>query len=667
MKRKSQKAYRRLIRAAIIATAACIFMTPQAKAASAGSGDYFDLPPEQLLAAEVTSVSRRSERLAEAPAAVYVITRDDILRSGVTTIPDALRMAPGVNVAQADANSWAVSIRGFNGTTANKLLVMIDGRTVYNPAFAGVFWEAQDLVLADIDRIEVVRGPGGTLWGANAVNGVINIITAKASATQGDYATAVYGTQESTIAARHGGALADGGAYRVYAKAFDRDNFDRGNGSGANDAWNSLRSGFRADWDNYTLQGDVYRTKTDQNDFIPNFGPGFGTVIDNTLDYTGGNLLQRWKKQTESGGLLTLQSYIDYASRIDPQIIDDRHFTLDAEAQYNLAARGRHEIVVGGGYRLVTSNESNSAEFQVNPASRTDNTFNLFVQDKITLLPDNLFLTLGTKVEHNDYSGFELEPGASLNWTPNERQTLWASIARAVRTPTLLEQNAFVIAQDGAGSQVRLVPNGNFASEVLIAYETGYRQQVSKDVSLDAALFFNDYSKLASFHSLPGFVVNNGIDPPFTVTPIEFGNSMTAETYGGELTASWNVRPDWTLKGSYSYINIEAHSHDSSFGNQETAEGLTPHHQVNLRSDWKISDDWSLNTSAYLVSGLDTSHVSAYTRLDANLGYRISDGVDANLIGQNLLQASHREFGTAGGLNAAEVPRAVYGRVTWHY
>lgn len=627
------------------------------------AADYFDLPPEELLKTQVTSVSKRPELLSEAQSAVYVITRDDILRSGVRTIPDALRMAPGVNVAQQDSNSWAVSIRGFNNTLANKLLVMIDGRTVYNPAFAGTFWEIQDVVLADIDRIEVIRGPGGTLWGANAVNGVVNIITRDARDTVGEYVKAGYGNvEQGFISARHGATLRNGGAWRVYAKAFNRDSFDRPNGSDNHDDWRGLRSGFRADWDTFTVQGDVYGIDAHERNTVPNFTPpDFGTEIVNELEYRGGNLLGRWKHDTANGGLLTLQSYVDYAARLWPQAIDDRRFTFDFEPQYNFPITGRHEFVVGGDYRFLTMNESSSAVFAITPEQDSFNLFSAFIQDKI-MLAQEWFLTLGTKVEHNDFSGFEVQPNARIAWTPDNEQTAWAAVSRAVRTPTPIEQNATVVLQNGLGTQFALVPNPNFDSEDLIAYEAGYRRQITPDLSVDVAAFLNDYSNLANSHLGTPVPINNGVDPPFLLLPGQLTNDMTGETWGFEVSADWRVLPNWKLQGTYSYLEIYLHSHDNTLPDQEAAERGTPRNQFSIRSNWKVSEDWSLDTSLYHASELNGGSIPSHTRLDANLGYRVNDNLNLNLVGQNLFNNDHREI--SGG---AEIPTSVFGYVTWHF
>jgi iron complex outermembrane receptor protein len=501
------------------------------------------------------------------------------------------------------------------------------------------------------------------VWGANAVNGVINIITRKASDTQGNYVQAGYGNiEQGFVTARHGGTFDNGGYYRVYAKGFEKSNFEKANGRDAGDDWNSLRTGFRADWDSFTLTGDIYDTKAHEFDRLPNFTPPlFATTLLNQLDYRGGDLLGRWKHDTSSGGLFTLQSYVDYAARLWPQEIDDRRWTFDFEPQYNFPVYGRHSVIVGGDYRFLSMNDTGHPDFMLTPSDRNDNIFSAFIQDKIAL-SEKIAFTIGSKVEHNDFSGWEVEPNARLSWLPDDLQTVWAAVSRAVRTPTPIEQNATVVLQDSAGGQVALVPNPDFGSEDLIAYEAGYRKQVNEDISFDTALFFNDYENLTNTHLGAPVLVNNGIDPPFLQLPGIFTNSMSGETWGFEVGADWRVVPNWKLSGTYSHLEIYLHQNDNTVPNQEAAEGASPQNQFSVRSNWRINDDWTLDTTFYYVGRLPTGNIDPYARADLNLGYRVNDHLTANLVGQNLLEDHHREI--QGG---AYIPRSVFGYVTWHF
>lgn len=627
---------------------------------SAQELDYFSLQPDELLNAEVISASRKSEKVADVPSAVYVITQEDIQRSGVTTIPEALRLAPGVSVAQVDSNSWAVSIRGFNSVLANKILVLMDGRTVYNPLFAGTYWELRDYMLEDIERIEVVRGPGGAIWGANAVNGVINIITKKSKDTQGNLITALYGNQEQgTVSARHGGEFGPENYYRAYAKYFNRDSFKATAGGNSVDDWQGGRSGFRMDWgDRFTLQGDIYRVLTEQLNATPTLTAPFSLIEEETMASQGANLLGRWKDERGAGSLVTIQAYLDYTER-DQILLKDQRNIFDIEAQYDFAQQGRHEIIMGSSYRYTRDDLESPPVVTFSPAQRGDNLFSFFAQDKIMLVPDQWFLTLGSKFEHNDYTGFEIQPNARLQFHPDSSQMIWAAVSRAVRTPSRLEHDLNqTLGIFPPATEIILFGNENFDSEKLIAYEAGYRKQITSDWSIDIAAFFNDYDDLGTIGFLP---------PSAGLFPVETVNGMEGETYGFEIASSWNVTDNFKLTGSYSYLDMFLHVADNNGFNLETAEGLSPRHQANIRASWNITDDVSFDTSAYYVDRLKTNNVASYVRLDLNLGWKINDNVRFNITGQNLLDSSHREFSAPAALNAAEVERSIFGKLTWQF
>lgn len=622
--------------------------------------DYFSLQPDQLLEAEIISVSKKRETFADAAAAIYVISQKDIRRSGVTTIPDALRMVPGVQVAQADSNSWAVSIRGFNSVLTNKLLVLIDGRSVYNPLFAGTYWELQDYVLEDIDRIEVIRGPGGTLWGANAVNGVINIITKSAGETQGNLVSGLYGNQEQgTVSARHGGAFGPSDYYRVYAKYFNRDSYRSPAGGDSVDDWKGGRAGFRADWnDNLTLQGDVYRILTDQRNSTPILVAPFAFIEEETIESQGANLLGRFSQNLDDGALLSVQTYLDYTSR-EQILLDDKRGIFDIEAQYNFANHEHHEIITGAGYRLIHDDLSGAPSVTFSPSSRTDHLFSTFIQDKITLSPDKWYLTLGSKFEHNDYTGFEAQPNVRLQYHPDTTQMVWTAISRAVRTPSRLEHDLNqTLTVFPSGTPAVLQANGNFGSERLTAYELGYRKQFNRSLSVDIATFYNDYDDLATIGFLPASLA---------LFPVEAINDKEAEAYGFEIASTWNVTPAFELTGSYTFFELFSHVTNNGGFDLETDENVVPHHQANIRAAWRINDNVTIASSAYYVDQLSQGNVDDYVRLDLNLGWQIEDNVRFNLIGQNLIDEAHREFSSPTSLNAAEVERSIFGKLTWQF
>jgi iron complex outermembrane receptor protein len=621
--------------------------------------DYFSLPLEQLINAEIVSVSKKSEKVSDAAAAIFVLTNEDIKRAGVTNIPDALRMVPGVQVAQSDSNTWAISIRGFNNTIFNKLLILVDGRTVYNPLFGGTYWELREMMLDDIDRIEVIRGPGGTLWGANAVNGVINVITKHSRDTQGNLVTGLYGNEEEgTVEGRHGGDFGFGNYYRVYARYFNRDSFRQPGGGDAEDEWQGSRAGFRADWgDDFTLQGDVYRVLTEQMNTSFTIAPLASLVEKETMDSEGANIIGRWKKDMNDGALWMVQSYLDYTAR-NQILLKDKRGIFDIETQYNFPLQGRHEIIAGGGYRYSHDKLSSSPTVTFSPSSRGDNLFNFFAQDKIALIEDSVYLTLGSKFEHNDYTGFEVQPNARLQWHPDETQTLWTAVSRAVRTPTRLEHDLNQTIAIFGGLPVILSANDDFDIEKLVAYEAGYRKQVNPDMAVDLAIFYNDYDDLATIGFLP---IAGGI------FPIEAVNGMKAEAYGAEIAADWSLTQKLKLSASYTLLNIAMHVDDDSGFDLETGEDVSPHHQASLRASYNITDDVSLDASAYYVDQLAQSNVGDYVRVDMNLGWRIDDGVRFNLVGQNLLDDAHREYSSSASLNAAEVERSVFGKLTWEF
>lgn len=635
--------------------------------------DYFDLPPEQLLSAQVVSVSRRSETVAQSPAAVYVITNEDIIRSGVTNIPDALRMAPGVQVAQADSNTWAVSIRGFNDVLAKRLLVLIDGRTVYNPLHGGVYWEAHNLSMDLIDRIEVIRGPGGALWGANAVNGVINIITKKSGDTQGTQLSGGYGTHERGFAAgRYGGSFGENRFYRVYANHFNRDNYRMPNGGpSSNDEWNGYRAGFRADWSDYfTFSGDAYRTGSEQNAQQFSLTAPFITPDPETAVNKGANILGRWTSPLDNGASVMVQTYLDYSSR-DEDILSDNRYIFDVDSQYNFQPLGRHEVIAGAGYRYMQDDLSGSQFTTFNPASREDSIYSAFVQDKIMLAPDEWYLTLGSKFEHHFYTGFEYQPSARLQWFPDQEQTVWASVSRAVRTPTRIERDLnianFVLPPGifALPALLSLANNKSFDSEKMTAYELGYRNQITRAVSTDAALFYNEYHDLlaldpASFTAVAG-------PPAFIDLPLVARNDASAETVGGELVLGWDVNNRWKLTATYSYLEIFMHSPDVFGVSQESDEGESPVHQASLQSSWDINRNLNLDTKLYYVDGLPSEDVDDYIRFDVNLGWQVHANLRFDLTGQNLVDEAHREFGDTASVNAAEVERSIFGKFTWEF
>lgn len=628
------------------------------------ANDIFDLSLEQLMEVKILSVSKKQEPIAHTPVAAYVVTGEDIQRAGVTSIADALRMVPGVQVARADANSWAISIRGFNSTLANKLLVLVDGRSIYNPVFGGTLWEAHDLMLEDIERIEVIRGPGGTIWGANAVNGVINIITKHSRDTQGTLLSALYGNEEQgTFNARHGGTLTNSGSYRVYAKGFRRDASQKRNGADTFDAWDGFRTGFRTDWrDAFTLQGDAYRTNTNQLRVDYSLTPPYMPVKEQEIRYEGANLLGRWRELLADNSQFSLQAYIDWAKRDEPfNFIDDR-ITYDLDAQYNLAPWRRQEFIIGGGVRFLADDKQGNRNVEFAPQKRRDALYSFFVQDKITLQPETWFLTLGAKFEHNDFSGYETQPNIRLQWQPNGQQTLWSAVSRAVRTPTAIEEDLTSTLGTAANARLAIEPNDHFHAEELTAYELGYRHQIKPNLALDLTGFYNDYDHLMTTSILTPRLVINNIDPPHIFIPVQFTNNMQGTTRGAEIATHWSATDNMKLTLNYSYLHLQLDAQDAA---QKSAELLYPRHQAGLALFYNLGHQWTLDTTATYVDQLATT--ASYIRWSVNLGKQWGKNLRLNVIGENLGDSAHPEFGSAADINAGEIERSLFAKITWQF
>jgi len=632
--------------------------------------DSFALSPEQLFNATVTSVSKTSQKLMDAPAAIYVLTNEDIMRSGATSIPEALRIVPGVQVARVNANTWAIGIRGFNGTLDNKLLVLIDGRTIYDPLYSGVYWDIQDMVLEDIDRIEVIRGPGAALWGANAVNGVINIITKKAADTQGNLASATLGNQDGIAEERYGGTFGDNGFYRVYAKYTDRNDEQALIGRDARDGQAMDHSGFRSDWkgtgndnDNFTFQGDVYRSNESQYRYESFFSSPFTRLELEDIYADGGTMLGRWTRTLSDDSKFTLQSYADYTSR-DQLLLKDQRATFDVDSQYDLPAMGRHKITVGAGYRYSVDGLTPSPQVTFDSVGDKTQSFGSFIQDKITLEPKTWFLTLGSKFEHNTYTGFEVEPDARLQWQPDDSDMVWAAVSRAVRTPSRLEEALSIVQlTGGSGFTFNTIGDTSFESEELIAYELGYRKQFTPKISLDVSTFYNDYQRLSTL-SLSGLNLST---PPLFLNEI-YTNRTTGNTCGFETTANWRAMDTLNLSASYSLLEMYL-SGPPGNANAVQPEMQSPDQQFNLRAQWDISKNVSFDTMLYYVSELPYYNVQDYTRLDMRLGWRITDGLEFSVVGQDLLNSASHEFTspTAKDILAVDINRAFYGKLTWRF
>ena len=625
---------------------------------------------DQLMDIEVISVSKAPEKLLEAASAIQVLTNDQIRRSGASSIPEALRLADNLDVAQKNSRSWAISARGFNTDSANKLLVLMDGRSVYTPLFSGVFWDQQDYLLEDVDRIEVISGPGGTLWGANAVNGIISIISKSAKETQGFYGEAGGGSfLRDFVGARYGGMLAPNVYFRLYGKYFDRDAEVFPDGSGAMDSWRMGQGGFRLDAEpsnenTFTLQGDVYRL--DEN--LPTGG---------NARADGNNVLGRWSHVFSEDSSLSLQLYYDRTHLTDPvpandfapagTLLDDLD-TYDLDFQHRFHLGESNHVVWGFGYRFTHDEVENAPALAFSPPTLDRNLFSAFLQDEI-VIAKNIAFTLGTKVEHNDYTGFEIEPSGRVAWTPTEQQTFWAAVSRAVRAPSRVDRDIRLPTPEAAPLVENLLVGGrNFKSETVIAYELGYRAELTPRLSGSISIFYNQYDDIRSTSLGPP-------DPIFGLPfPLFYENNLEGETYGLELSTNYQLCDWWRLHGGYSFLHeeIRVQSGRTDFNNalNETAD---PKHQFSIRSSMDLPGRIELDVGLRWVDSLRFNNnavaetVPAYFELDARLSWHATKNLEFSVVGQNLLHDHHLEYVISSPNPREEIERSVYGKVTWQF
>jgi len=651
------------------------------------NSDWSNLTLEQLVNIQVTSVAKKQTDLFTSPAAVYVITQEDIRRSGLTSIPELLRMVPGLDVAQIDAHTWAISSRGFNDEFANKLLVLIDGRSVYTPLFSGVFWDVQDPMLEDVDRIEVIRGPGATMWGANAVNGVINIITKSAKDTQGWLVSGGGGNQDRGFGEfRYGGSRGDDLSYRLYGQYFDDADSKMLGGGDGRDSWQQGRGGFRVDWQPsrdtlLTVQGDAYVGTEGQVFSVPTLTPPYMQQLTRDTDFSGGDVLGRWTHTLADGSEIKLQTYYDKTVR-DNAIIGDNLSTFDVDLQYDGHFGSRQEVVAGLGYRLEDEAIKNGPTIMFNPNHTDRQLFSGFVQDEVTLIPERLKLTLGTKLEHNDFTGFEVEPSGRISWTPTIHQTVWAAVSRAVRTPADYERNSRIefqtIPPGGLypGSPPALVTGEGdkpFNSEDVIAYELGYRVRPCERVSLDFATFYNYYSKLGTYTTATPVTETSPLT--YLVVPETIGNDSSAQTYGLEAAGNWQMLDWWRWQATYTYLHVQLHVDDASTTLPELWPSQNPQQQFSLRSLMNLPHQIQFDATLHYVDrvgiGLGMSstvlRVPQYFSLDLRLGWKPTKNVELSIVGQDLLNSEHLEFASSLQSQTTEVPRSVLGKVTWRF
>jgi iron complex outermembrane receptor protein len=607
------------------------------------TGELKKMTLEELMDIEVTLVSRRPEKLTEAASAIQVITQDEIHRSGARTLPEALRLASNLQVAQINSNQWAISARGFNTTTSNKLLVMIDGRTVYTLLYSGVFWDAQIVPMENIERIEVVSGPGGTLWGANAVNGVINIITKGAESTQGILLGGGGGTfRRGFGVARYGGKIDSTIFYSVTGQRMDHNSSPLPGGDDGNNAWDATEGRVRLDWipeeaSRLTVSGEVYGLGIDQR------APG-------RTNANGQNLLSRWTHAFSSGCDLQAQAYFDRTHRDIPGTFGEDVLTYDLDFQHRFSPGERHTLIWGGGYRLMLDEVENTPRLAFLPARKDMPLYSGFIQDQIELMMSKLRLTLGSKFEHNAFSGFEVQPAGRLAWTPDDRQTVWSAVSRAVRSPSRIDADFFTPAPPLVPGTPSLAAGSEFVSEKLIAYEMGYRAQLFANLSMSLAAFYNQYDDVRS--------VEKSDSTTYTIM-----NGLQGDSRGTELSGSYRATSWWQLHGGYTYLEKDLWDKDGHADiNRGRSEGNDPAHQVSLQSLMDLPAGFQVSVGVRHIENLPYPEVSDYSALDMNLIWQYKT-LEISLAGSNLGVDQHPEFGAPA--TRQEIPRSFTGMVQW--
>ncbi len=666
--------------------AAAIMALAAAAAFPAAAAELADLGLEALLNVEVTSVSRRTQQLHDTAAAVSVITNEDIRRSGVTSIAEALRMAPGIQVSRFSNDKWAVSARGAAGRFANKLLVMVDGRSIYSPLFSGVLWEAQDMLLEDVDRIEVIRGPGAALWGANAVNGIINIITKKAKDTQGGLATLGAGTEEKGFAGlRYGGSAGEDTQYRVYAKTYARDGSIDMNGASGGDNSRSLKSGFRLDrrigaGARVMAAGDIYEAHSGEQWIVPQVIPPYGALTPVTERNRGANLLGRYERSFEDGSAAAFQAYIDSTYLDVAPFVNERRNTVDLDFQHELQLGPNHDFIWGLNYRESMDEVSTSGLILLFPDRETFRLVSAFVHDDITLVREKLRLIVGAKFEHNSFTGSEPQPNVRLLWTPDASHTVWAAASRAVRTPSRADRESIleesVMPPFSAGNpaplpvlvQSTFQPGVKRLSEKLNALEVGYKAQFDPRLALDVAAFSNRYPSLRGL--VTGPLALQLSPAPHLVQQFYLDNGLAGTTNGFEASLDWRPLARWRLQAGYSHVHV-TFDPSTDLGRNTYAQFIrdsAPRSQYSLRSMLDLDSGRQLDLWLRHVAGIARGDIPPFTELDARYGWRVRRGLDLSLVGQNLLHRGHREyFEDLVHSPQLQVQRSIYVQARWRF
>ncbi|MFN3484880.1 MAG: TonB-dependent receptor plug domain-containing protein [Planctomycetota bacterium] len=659
-----------------VALAWAVFSWSGAFASAAGAQepparDLTDLSLEELLQIEVTSVSRKQESLLTAASAVTVIRGEDLRRLGVQFIPEVLRLAPGFHVGRIDANKWSVGARGFGGRYSNKLLVLVDGRTVYSPLFSGVFWEFEGTLLEDVDRIEVIRGPGAAMWGSNAVNGVVNIITRSSRETQGGLVSAGAGDElRFSGAARYGGSLGEGVRYRAFAKAMEHDEFHHGR-----DDWRQTRAGFRADWalsdrEEFVFTADVFDAEIRSLQSVAELTPPFGSTFSSLTEAWGGHALARWERRWGSSSSVAAQLNYDH-TEFDGDLFGEVRDTLEGVFTYRSAPLEGHDLMVGLGGRVSADRTSSTFSISMDPEDRTIGWGSVFIQDEIALADRRTALTLGLRAEYGSLSELQLQPSLRGMARLGEDHVVWGAVSRAVRTPSRAETDFRfnqAVLPGTPPTVVAFFGDSDFRSETVMAYELGYRSVLSSELTVDAALFYSVYEHLRTVEPDAPFLESDPA-PAHAVMPFRVDNRMDGRAYGAEVSARWNPAEDVSVHGGYSFLrlNLDPHS-DSADSTAELGERRWPRHQAFVRLSWDPGENVNVDLLGRYVGPLSAEDVGSYVEADVRVGWRPWPGVEFFVSGRDLMHDEHAEVGRSVlGEHASEPQRAVFVGATWRF
>ena len=650
-----------------------------------------ELSLDALLAMDVVTASKTPQKLIKTPAAIHVITQEDLRRSGINSIPEALRMVPGMHVYKIDANTWAVSARGFSSRFANKMLVMIDGRSVYTPLFSGVYWDVQDTILEDIDRIEIIRGPGGSLWGTNAVNGIINIITKDSADTQGTLLKTTFGTYDNgTLEARHGGWLNETTAYRLYGKFYDREPYDFSSGEEGEDSSNNKRGGFRIDTnlaggDKLTLQGDLYSGEFGTTRTHILLTPPYSHEVKSLADVSGSNLLGRWNHSFSENSELKLQLYYDRTKRVETHL-DETRDTFDVDIQHQFTLSNSHQLLLGLGYRYTRDQTSSHIDpltglypYRLDPENRDDSLFSGFIQDRISFADDKGSLTIGSKFEKNEYSDYEWQPSARLIWNFSDKTSLWGAVSRTIRTPSRTEHNGEVNAA-AMKSPIspypivrRLTNNDDITAERARSYELGFRTQVKNNVFVDISSFYTKYKDMTGGISI-GSPFTETVPPTYIVLPMQLTSAAEVDSYGVEISCTWAVTDWWKLTSALTWFDMHRDATGTIDPRAGFSEGQQAEYQTSLLSYMDLPGNFELNGAYYYKDAYSfvyeyfSTDIDSYHQLDLNLVWSPTENLRVTVGGRNLLDSQHLEFySTFDGIIATEIPRSFYTTLSWEF